>query len=202
MISIIVISRAGDASSIDAASHQTIMRAIRDAGFDELQAVCGGGGSCGTCHVYVGPDFAGRLPAMAPYRRNFSTARSTARPSPACRANCPSQRISPGSSSRSRRKTVGLDRPLRPLRLSQQSDGGKADHQPNADGPEMHRNKRIRKASRIILSDCAAQPSHSRTVRRRCRFPSRRAPDGDRLRRECNEDAGWAPSILRVRLRS
>ena len=71
MISIIVISRAGDASSIDAASHQTIMRAIRDAGFDELQAVCGGGGSCGTCHVYVGPDFAGRLPAMAPYEEEL-----------------------------------------------------------------------------------------------------------------------------------
>ena len=42
--------------------------------------------------------------------------------------------------SRSRRKTrMGLDRPLWPLRLSQQSDGGKADDQPNADGPECIR---------------------------------------------------------------
>ncbi len=37
------------------------MEAIRDAGVDELMAICGGGCSCATCHVYVDPEFAARL---------------------------------------------------------------------------------------------------------------------------------------------
>lgn len=56
----------------DGAEHETkgsmdatVMEAIRDAGFDELLAICGGCCSCATCHVYVenGGD---RLPPMSP----------------------------------------------------------------------------------------------------------------------------------------
>jgi 2Fe-2S ferredoxin len=41
------------------------MEVIRDNGFDELLALCGGCCSCATCHVYVAPEFAGNLPAMS-----------------------------------------------------------------------------------------------------------------------------------------
>ena len=40
------------------------MEAIRDNGFDELLALCGGCCSCATCHVHVDPEFADLLPAM------------------------------------------------------------------------------------------------------------------------------------------
>ena len=40
------------------------MQAIRDAGFDDLLATCGGSCSCATCQVYVDPADADRLPPM------------------------------------------------------------------------------------------------------------------------------------------
>lgn len=43
----------------------SVMEAIRDAGFDELLALCGGCCSCATCHVYVDPSFAPLLPAVS-----------------------------------------------------------------------------------------------------------------------------------------
>jgi 2Fe-2S ferredoxin len=42
---------------------RTVMEVIRDAGFDELLALCGGCCSCATCHVYVDPAFADKLRA-------------------------------------------------------------------------------------------------------------------------------------------
>lgn len=42
----------------------TLMEIIRDAGIDELLALCGGCCSCATCHVHVDPPFADRLPPM------------------------------------------------------------------------------------------------------------------------------------------
>jgi 2Fe-2S ferredoxin len=41
------------------------MEVIRENGFDELLALCGGCCSCATCHVYVDPEFADRLPPMS-----------------------------------------------------------------------------------------------------------------------------------------
>ena len=35
----------------------SVMEIIRDNGFDELLALCGGSRSCGTCHVFVDPQF-------------------------------------------------------------------------------------------------------------------------------------------------
>lgn len=42
----------------------SIMEAIRNAGVDELMALCGGCCSCATCHVFVDPAFVDRLPVM------------------------------------------------------------------------------------------------------------------------------------------
>jgi len=41
------------------------MENIRDNGFDELLALCGGCCSCATCHVHVDPAFADRLEPMS-----------------------------------------------------------------------------------------------------------------------------------------
>lgn len=41
------------------------MEVIRDNGFDELLALCGGCCSCATCHVHIDPAFADQIPAMS-----------------------------------------------------------------------------------------------------------------------------------------
>jgi 2Fe-2S ferredoxin len=61
MTNITVVTRAGTEQAVDAADGQSLMEAIRDAGIDELLAICGGCCSCATCHVYVDPAFAARL---------------------------------------------------------------------------------------------------------------------------------------------
>jgi 2Fe-2S ferredoxin len=60
-----VVNRDGEESTIDVEDGLTVMEAIRDNGFDELLALCGGCCSCATCHVHVDPAFAGKLPAMS-----------------------------------------------------------------------------------------------------------------------------------------
>jgi 2Fe-2S ferredoxin len=65
MPQLIVVNRAGEESTIDVADGLTVMEAIRDNGFDELLALCGGCCSCATCHVHVDPAFKDRLPAMS-----------------------------------------------------------------------------------------------------------------------------------------
>ena len=58
MPKLVVVNRAGDELTVDAASGVSVMEAIRDNGFDELLALCGGCCSCATCHVYVDPAYA------------------------------------------------------------------------------------------------------------------------------------------------
>ena len=60
-----VVNRAGEESTIDVEDGLTVMEAIRDNGFDELLALCGGCCSCATCHVHVDPAFSGKLPEMS-----------------------------------------------------------------------------------------------------------------------------------------
>ena len=65
MPQLIVTTRSGETSTIDADDGLTVMEAIRDNGFDELLALCGGCCSCATCHVHVDPEFAALLPPMS-----------------------------------------------------------------------------------------------------------------------------------------
>ena len=65
MPKLIVTTREGETSEIDVADGLTVMEAIRDNGFDELLALCGGCCSCATCHIHVDPEFTGKLPAMS-----------------------------------------------------------------------------------------------------------------------------------------
>ena len=65
MTSITITDRSGGQRSFDAADGLSLMENIRDAGFDELLALCGGCMSCATCHVHVDDEFLGLLPAMS-----------------------------------------------------------------------------------------------------------------------------------------
>ena len=65
MPKLVVVNRAGEEKTIDVDAGLSVMEAIRDNGFDELLALCGGCCSCATCHVYVDPAFAGKVPAMS-----------------------------------------------------------------------------------------------------------------------------------------
>lgn len=64
MPKLIVVNRAGEETAVDADNGLTVMEVIRDNGFDELLALCGGCCSCATCHVHVDPEFAAKLPEM------------------------------------------------------------------------------------------------------------------------------------------
>ena len=64
MAKVTVISRNGDGREVEAENGLSLMEVIRDNGFDELLALCGGCCSCATCHVHVDPAFADRLPKM------------------------------------------------------------------------------------------------------------------------------------------
>lgn len=57
MPKLIVVNRSGDEKTIDAREGVSVMEAIRDNGFDELLALCGGCCSCATCHVFVDEDW-------------------------------------------------------------------------------------------------------------------------------------------------
>jgi ferredoxin, 2Fe-2S len=64
MPQLIVVDRSGAAKTIEAETGLSVMEVIRDNGFDELLALCGGSCSCATCHVYVDAGYADKLPAM------------------------------------------------------------------------------------------------------------------------------------------
>lgn len=64
MAKITVISRTGEGREVEADDGLSLMEVIRDNGFDELLALCGGCCSCATCHVHVDPAFADKLPKM------------------------------------------------------------------------------------------------------------------------------------------
>ncbi|KKW90144.1 2Fe-2S iron-sulfur cluster-binding protein [Sphingobium chungbukense] len=53
MAKISITGTAGETRIIEPQSGLTVMEIIRDAGFDEMIALCGGNCSCATCHVYV-----------------------------------------------------------------------------------------------------------------------------------------------------
>ena len=65
MPKLVVVNRAGQESTVEAQVGLTVMEAIRDNGFDELLALCGGCCSCATCHVHVDPTYVDRLPPVS-----------------------------------------------------------------------------------------------------------------------------------------
>ncbi|MCZ8324792.1 MAG: 2Fe-2S iron-sulfur cluster-binding protein [Sphingomonadaceae bacterium] len=65
MPKLVVVNRAGEEKTVEAGAGLSVMEAIRDNGFDELLALCGGCCSCATCHIHVDAAWADKLPAMS-----------------------------------------------------------------------------------------------------------------------------------------
>jgi 2Fe-2S ferredoxin len=65
MPNLTVVERNGSSRTVEGDAGVTVMEVIRDNGFDELLALCGGCCSCATCHVFVEAAFADRLPPMS-----------------------------------------------------------------------------------------------------------------------------------------
>ncbi|MFM5907134.1 MAG: 2Fe-2S iron-sulfur cluster-binding protein [Novosphingobium sp.] len=65
MAKLVIVNREGAETEVEVKNGYTVMEAIRDNGFDELLALCGGCCSCATCHVVIDPAFADKIPAMS-----------------------------------------------------------------------------------------------------------------------------------------
>ena len=66
MPSLIIVDRAGQEREVKGRTGWSVMENIREHGFDELLALCGGCLSCATCHVHVDPEWFGKLKPMTP----------------------------------------------------------------------------------------------------------------------------------------
>jgi ferredoxin, 2Fe-2S len=66
MAKLTIVNRDGDEKTIEAETGLSVMENIRDNGFDELLALCGGSCSCATCHIYVDEDWIGKVGAVEP----------------------------------------------------------------------------------------------------------------------------------------
>jgi 2Fe-2S ferredoxin len=62
LVKIVFHDAGGGRREIDAAPSVSIMRAARDHNIKEIVGECGGFAACGTCHVYVDPEWQARLP--------------------------------------------------------------------------------------------------------------------------------------------
>jgi len=65
MAKLIVLDRTGSETILDGQPGLSIMEIVRQAGFDEMLALCGGCCSCATCHVHVDEAFLEALPAIS-----------------------------------------------------------------------------------------------------------------------------------------
>ncbi len=65
MTSITITDRSGAERTIAAPDGVSLMETIRDNGFDELLALCGGCLSCATCHVYIDEVYLDRLSPLS-----------------------------------------------------------------------------------------------------------------------------------------
>ena len=61
MPKLIVVTREGEEKVVEGQTGLSVMENIRDNGFDELLALCGGCCSCATCHVHVDAKDVARL---------------------------------------------------------------------------------------------------------------------------------------------
>lgn len=64
MAKLTIVNRAGYETIVDGEAGHSVMEIIRENGFDELLALCGGCCSCATCHVHVDEEFLAKLPPM------------------------------------------------------------------------------------------------------------------------------------------
>ena len=65
MPKLVVVTRDGSERTVDGDVGLSVMEVIRENGFDELLALCGGCCSCATCHVHVDPEWQPHLQKMS-----------------------------------------------------------------------------------------------------------------------------------------
>ncbi|HEX2763416.1 MAG TPA: 2Fe-2S iron-sulfur cluster-binding protein [Allosphingosinicella sp.] len=80
MAHLTIVGRDGTVKTVAGRAGWSVMENIRDAGFDELLALCGGCCSCATCHVYVDPEWLPALPPMGTDEDDLLDSSSERRP--------------------------------------------------------------------------------------------------------------------------
>jgi ferredoxin, 2Fe-2S len=86
MPTLIVVDRKGTEKAVTGEAGLSVMEVIRDNGFDELLALCGGSCSCATCHVHVAPEWSARV--GAPHEDEADLLDSSDHRSDASRLSC------------------------------------------------------------------------------------------------------------------
>lgn len=71
MAQIILTTREGDIQTIEGTNGDSVMETLRNAGIDEIMALCGGQCSCATCHVYVDEGDFAQLPPLSPFENDL-----------------------------------------------------------------------------------------------------------------------------------
>ena len=66
-----VTTRSGVKRTVEVETGRSLMEVLRDNGFDDIPALCGGCCSCATCHVYIESAFTERLPPMSDDERDL-----------------------------------------------------------------------------------------------------------------------------------
>ena len=64
MSEIKVTDQQGEIRSVEFEAGLSLMETLRDAGYEEIVAICGGGCSCATCHVHIPVGHGLPLPIM------------------------------------------------------------------------------------------------------------------------------------------
>lgn len=90
MVTIHVSTRDGTEHTVEGQEGLSVMEVLRDNGFDEVLALCGGCCSCATCHVYVDEAHKNRLPAMSDDEDDLldSSEHRTSRSRLSCQLTC------------------------------------------------------------------------------------------------------------------
>ena len=66
MPTLTIVTRDGSERTVEGRTGWTVMENIRDNGFDELLALCGGCCSCATCHVHLDDEWFARVGPRKP----------------------------------------------------------------------------------------------------------------------------------------
>ncbi|WP_298356692.1 2Fe-2S iron-sulfur cluster-binding protein [Rhodoblastus sp.] len=66
MVKVVFVNSAGERREIEAQPGMTVMEVAVKNGIDEIVGECGGACACATCHVYVAPEWAAKLPKASP----------------------------------------------------------------------------------------------------------------------------------------
>ena len=79
MTTIIFVQPGGEQVAVDATGAESAMHAAMGAQLGGILGECGGSLTCATCHVFVAPEWAGRLPAMTEAEDELLEATATER---------------------------------------------------------------------------------------------------------------------------